>query len=336
MAGIKEFLQQILSARYGKDVRQAIHDGIQQCYYDGKAGTVDLEARENIEAVEAKLSTVESIAKGKNKARVFSTTEAMNAWLSDGNKKGVANVGDNLYIIDVGVPDWWIAKVLEAPNENGMYYEIAPLETQKVDLITIEDAINDINENLVKLPKTKYISEDKSVLSIAENGKYYCLNAKDLPANEDTYGYLDVTVHPNDLNYRVIRYTPINSNEIHQNILHDGTWQGWKSFAKNSDLVQINDNIGNIRYVGISNNIGTDANGKPWLLVRNVYEQLKAGYVLVGNVYAGTTWQVVGSKVTQDYGSFILWNYSGTAYLTWVSAGTWRYRQFALTEATEF
>lgn len=45
---IEEFLNKILSSRYGKDVRQAIHDGIHQCYEDGKAGTTDLVAREQI------------------------------------------------------------------------------------------------------------------------------------------------------------------------------------------------------------------------------------------------------------------------------------------------
>lgn len=52
MAKIKEFLQKILSARYGKDVRQAIHDAIKQCYEDGKAGSVDLTAREEIGVIE--------------------------------------------------------------------------------------------------------------------------------------------------------------------------------------------------------------------------------------------------------------------------------------------
>lgn len=45
---IEEFLNKILSSRYGKDVRQAIHDGIHQCYEDGKVGSVDLIARERI------------------------------------------------------------------------------------------------------------------------------------------------------------------------------------------------------------------------------------------------------------------------------------------------
>lgn len=49
MAGIQEYLDLIKNAVYGKDVRQAIHDGIQQCYLDGKAGAVDLEARQRID-----------------------------------------------------------------------------------------------------------------------------------------------------------------------------------------------------------------------------------------------------------------------------------------------
>lgn len=48
MSNIEQNLQKILSSRYGKDVRQSIHDSIHDCYEDGKAGTVDLVAREQI------------------------------------------------------------------------------------------------------------------------------------------------------------------------------------------------------------------------------------------------------------------------------------------------
>lgn len=45
---IEQNLAKILSSRYGKDVRQAIHDSIHDCYEDGKAGSTDLIAREQI------------------------------------------------------------------------------------------------------------------------------------------------------------------------------------------------------------------------------------------------------------------------------------------------
>lgn len=56
MADITEYLEQIENAVYGKDVRQAIHDGIEQCYEDGKAGAIDLEARQAIEETNTELS----------------------------------------------------------------------------------------------------------------------------------------------------------------------------------------------------------------------------------------------------------------------------------------
>lgn len=53
MADIQNLLQQLLNAVYGKDVRQAIYDSIQQCYYDGKAGSIDLTARQQIDDLAA-------------------------------------------------------------------------------------------------------------------------------------------------------------------------------------------------------------------------------------------------------------------------------------------
>lgn len=53
MADIADILNIIRQAQYGREVRQAIVDGISQCYEDGKAGVNDLEARRLIEAVTA-------------------------------------------------------------------------------------------------------------------------------------------------------------------------------------------------------------------------------------------------------------------------------------------
>ena len=50
MGNIQDLLAQILSARYGRDVRQSIHDAIETCYEDGHAGAIDLQARTDIAA----------------------------------------------------------------------------------------------------------------------------------------------------------------------------------------------------------------------------------------------------------------------------------------------
>ena len=60
MASIQEYLDLIKNAIYGKDVRQAIHDGIQQCYYDGKAGSTDLEARQRLDSAEGSITSLGS------------------------------------------------------------------------------------------------------------------------------------------------------------------------------------------------------------------------------------------------------------------------------------
>jgi len=85
--------------------------------------------------VQDAIQTVANIAKGRNQAHVFQTTADMQAWLSNADNKGLWSKGDNIYIVELDVPDWWVAEVLEeADSETGYYYKIAQLETQKVDL----------------------------------------------------------------------------------------------------------------------------------------------------------------------------------------------------------
>ena len=60
MGNIQDLLAQILSARYGRDVRQSIHDAIETCYEDGHAGAIDLEAREDIAALDTRVETLEN------------------------------------------------------------------------------------------------------------------------------------------------------------------------------------------------------------------------------------------------------------------------------------
>lgn len=52
MSNIQENLKKIREAFYGKEVRQAIHDSIHDCYEDGKSGATDLIARERLDVVE--------------------------------------------------------------------------------------------------------------------------------------------------------------------------------------------------------------------------------------------------------------------------------------------
>lgn len=90
--------------------------------------------QERAESAEAALSarittaqnaadTAESIARGRSQAHVFDSEADMNAWLADEANTATLNVGDNLYIKDTGVPDYWW-------NGTG----VSELETEKPDL----------------------------------------------------------------------------------------------------------------------------------------------------------------------------------------------------------
>jgi len=111
----------------------------------------DIATKANTDAANALeiAETSEAIAKGRNRAHVFAETVDMKAWLSTEENRTNCLVGDNLYIEDVGVPDWWISKILEEPDpETGYYFEIAQLETQKVDISEITNAIEDLEDDV--------------------------------------------------------------------------------------------------------------------------------------------------------------------------------------------
>ena len=59
MSTIQENLEKILHAVFGRDVRQAIHDGIKNCYDDGIAGSEELnEAKRAINILGGELDRV--------------------------------------------------------------------------------------------------------------------------------------------------------------------------------------------------------------------------------------------------------------------------------------
>ena len=106
----------------------------------GDIGDVVAEAKDLAQDANDIANEASTVAKGKNRARVFLTTEDMHLWLSSESNIGQAQVGDNIYIVALNVPDWWISEVLtERDSSTGYFYKIAQLETQKVDLTTLEE-----------------------------------------------------------------------------------------------------------------------------------------------------------------------------------------------------
>lgn len=85
--------------------------------------------KSNLDNVSDTADEALTIAKGRNRALCFFTYQELDNWLNgdfqreDGKTKADLQTGDNLYIVEVGVPDYWWDGT-----------QIRPLETQKVDL----------------------------------------------------------------------------------------------------------------------------------------------------------------------------------------------------------
>lgn len=123
---------------------------------DQKIGVV-LE-QQNIVATTA--NEAKTIAEGRARAVVFDTESDMTSYLKRASNTEF-KIGDNLFIRQFNVPDYWVSKVLSSNAGTYGYYEISLLETQKVDLAsyqtkedstlkttskTIVGAINEVND----------------------------------------------------------------------------------------------------------------------------------------------------------------------------------------------
>lgn len=73
------------------------------------------------------------LAMGRSRSHVFDTKSAMETALQTA-PKGQYKVGDNIFITDISVPDYWVKKVTESDGATYAVIEVSPLETQKVDL----------------------------------------------------------------------------------------------------------------------------------------------------------------------------------------------------------
>lgn len=68
MATIRDYLSRIRNAIYGKDVRESIASAIERCYYDGKSGSIDLEARESLDVLTARVDNLVALPDGSTTA----------------------------------------------------------------------------------------------------------------------------------------------------------------------------------------------------------------------------------------------------------------------------
>lgn len=134
-----------------------------------KANQTELDAlKTNLDDVSDTADEALTVARGRNRALCFFTKQELDSWLNgefqreDGKTKADLQVGDNLYIVEVGVPDyWWDGE------------QVRPLETQKVDLSEYaeKEYVDEKVEQEVSVPNSEIANylEVADILGIWKN-----------------------------------------------------------------------------------------------------------------------------------------------------------------------
>lgn len=161
MAAITELLDKIKTAVYGKDVRQSIHDAIQQCYYDGKAGSIDLEGRQiAADAIE--------VEKSERKQEIAVERERINQFtsLTEGSTTGDAELQD----IRIGAGGEVYASAGEAVRGQAMKLDSTltdPKKAAPANLVgELRSDLIDLNDIHVSLTEKTYIDSSNGSVGI--------------------------------------------------------------------------------------------------------------------------------------------------------------------------
>jgi hypothetical protein len=96
-------------------------------------GTAHSDIRTAVSNAQSKADQAYALAEGKSKAVSFATLDELKAALKGATKTNY-KVGDNLYIKEKGMPDYWVSAILETNEGECGYFEITELESEKVDL----------------------------------------------------------------------------------------------------------------------------------------------------------------------------------------------------------
>ena len=151
----------------------AAHNTSSEAHADIREGITSAVSAHNADeaahpSILQKIQEARSIAEGRALSLVFATVEALDAWLAVADNVATLKVGDNLFIKDVGVPDYWWDGTKKQK-----------LETQKVDL-TAYALTADVNAALAE--------RDARLDALEEKEGQHAANVEALIAAKETLG----------------------------------------------------------------------------------------------------------------------------------------------------
>lgn len=152
-SNIEQLLKQILGTKLGKDMRQAIHDGIEQCYEDGKVGAVDLVARQRIDNLVANNNPADGnselldIRVGADGTKYDSAGEAVREQIKYANEK--TDLSNMSYIPECEFYDGYLDYEGTIKTETGSKYNYSNgIFLRKDDTIKVENNMSAVDRGI--------------------------------------------------------------------------------------------------------------------------------------------------------------------------------------------
>lgn len=167
MADVEKLLNNIKSAIHGEEVRGSIHDAIQQCYHDGKAGGNDLEARQRMTTVEKRMDTLTTAKTADGELKDIRVGADGVTYTSAG--KAVREQIKSLRTVEVGnkEPKDYFTSVWVNPDEEETFIipEVKDGELSYGDTWSSNKISSEISTVGVKWYTNSYITQDGVVVT---------------------------------------------------------------------------------------------------------------------------------------------------------------------------
>lgn len=178
---IETALEYILTAQYGKDVRQAIHDAIHACFDEGGSGSIDLTAREGIQnltlATEAALAEM-NLHSGRTKLIDNQTVAAATETIT---LPKAFNEFDRIWVHIADIP---VSTLTSPLMRISNYFLPAKLPSSTVAKTTVDVFFDGITSNSA-IVKVVSVPTDLSVGGGATTVKNYFIDEYSLPATDE-------------------------------------------------------------------------------------------------------------------------------------------------------